>query len=456
MKPTNAAGRRSFRGGGDGSIPATESGFVFAKLSPAAAFFLLVHGACCAASLAIGFRISRFLFLLLIASPNPSLRRESGGDFVLKSSNPAPIADSGHRGGEISSRSRVVVGRHGILIRPWPHPDPEQVLAAYRILARVQDEQRFRYGVRNPRRVIAVTPTHVRTFQALHLSGVMHSLMATPYEVTWIVVEAGGAATEETAALLRRSNLDVVHVPFPEAMPSEWPERHRAESRMRIHGLRIIRERKLDGIVVFMDESNVHGAEMFDEIQAVKWAGAMSMGILVHAGCTGPTCPTDAEIREGAPAMPIQGPLCDAAGNLDGLHGFDPRPYAAAAAVYVGEQGVVLPQAMEWAGFVLNSRLLWRDPGTPDWVKDFAKLTKNMVNPLDLFHRLSSLEPLGDCGSKVLLWWLRAEARPDSRFPPGWKIDAPLEVTVPAKPTPWLKPAHRRQEPGKGKPTRGE
>lgn len=46
--------------------------------------------------------------------------------------------------------------------------------------------------MKNPRTAITVMPTHVRTFQTLHLTGVMHTLMLVPYDLVWIVVEAGG------------------------------------------------------------------------------------------------------------------------------------------------------------------------------------------------------------------------------------------------------------------------
>lgn len=110
-------------------------------------------------------------------------------------------------------------------------------MKAHRIIDRVQREQRVQYGVKTPRPVIAVTPTYVRTFQTLHLTGVMHSLMNVPYDLTWIVVEAGGT-TNETAWLVARSELRVVHVGFEEEMPVSWDDRHRLEARMRLRALR--------------------------------------------------------------------------------------------------------------------------------------------------------------------------------------------------------------------------
>ena len=85
--------------------------------------------------------------------------------------------------------------------------------------------------------MIAITPTYVRTFQTLHLTGVMHSLMNVPYDLVWIVVEAGGT-TNETASLLAKSGLQVIHIGIEEKMPISWEDRHGIEARMRLQALR--------------------------------------------------------------------------------------------------------------------------------------------------------------------------------------------------------------------------
>lgn len=129
------------------------------------------------------------------------------------------------------------MGRHGIRIRPWPHPDPVEVMKAHEIIERVQREQRVQFGVKNPRMVIVVTPTYVRTFQALHLTGVMHSLMLVPYDLVWLVVEAGGV-TNETSSIIAKSGLRTIHVGFNQRMPNSWDARHKLEAQMRLHALR--------------------------------------------------------------------------------------------------------------------------------------------------------------------------------------------------------------------------
>lgn len=339
------------------------------------------------------------------------------------------------------SSSRVVVGRHGILIRPWPHPNPVEVMKAHRIIERVQREQRLQYGIKDPRTVIAITPTYVRTFQTLHLTGLMHSLMNLPYDLIWIVVEAGGR-TNETASLLAKSGLRVIHIEIDEKMPIYWEDRHQMEVRMRLQALRVVREEKLDGIVMFADDSNMHSMELFDEIQKVKWIGAVSVGILVHSSNSDEELSVvhKEEDVENSP-MPVQGPACNSSDKLVGWHTFNSLPYVGRSANYIGDRAVVLPRKMEWVGFVLNSRLLWKESeDKPEWVKDLDSIARDgedIQSPLSLLKDPSVVEPLGSCGRKVLLWWLRVEARADSKFPARWIIDPPLEVTVPAKRTPW-------------------
>ncbi|KAL0343727.1 UNVERIFIED_CONTAM: Beta-1,4-xylosyltransferase IRX14 [Sesamum angustifolium] len=164
---------------------------------------------CCLISLVLGFRFSRLVFFLLFStSSSPSATTiYSALQTKLPSSGVASTPERNISLG--AGGSRVVVGRHGILIRPWPHPDPAEVMKAHGIIERVQTEQRSLYGVKNPKTVIAITPTYVRTFQTLHLTGVMHSLMNVPYDLIWIVVEAGGA-TNETASLIAKSGLRTI------------------------------------------------------------------------------------------------------------------------------------------------------------------------------------------------------------------------------------------------------
>ncbi|KAK9678512.1 hypothetical protein RND81_11G216600 [Saponaria officinalis] len=426
----SGAFRNALDGGGGGVSDVVKS--------PATLFWLILHGLCCLISLVLGFRFSRLVFFLLFSSSS-----ETSGTIhtitspFLSYSSPAIVHRPISANRTAAVGSRVVVGRHGILIRPWPHPNPEEVIRAHRILERVQKEQRAQFGVKEPRTLIVVTPTYVRTFQTLHLTGVMHSLMNVPYDVVWVVVEAGGP-TNETAALIAKAKVQSVHLGFGRQLPATWADRHRVEDLMRVHALRFVREQKLDGIVMFADDSNMHSLEFFDEVQKVNWVGALTVGILVHSG--DPDSPLKVQkVENEMSTLPVQGPACNSSDSLVGWHTFDATPYAEKSAVFIGDMGTVLPRKTEWAGFVLNSRLLWGDDvDKPEWVNDLDGLADESVeSPLSLLKDESVVEPLGSCGRKVMLWWLRVEARADSKFPPGWVINPPLEITVPAKHTPW-------------------
>lgn len=437
----------SFRGGPSPLDSAVDGGVK----SPAAVFWLVLHCLCCLISLVLGFRFSRLIFYLFFSAASVTTTTTSGNLFSSTtpflssaetlatrstiSSIPENVTNS------VARSSGVVVGRHGILIRPWPHPNPAEVMRAHKIIERVQREQKAQYGVKRPRTIIAITPSYVRTFQALHLTGLMHSLMNVPYDLVWIVVEAGGI-TNETAALLAKSGLRTIHVGFEQKMPVTWEERHKLEVKMRLRGLRVVKEKNLDGIILFADDSNMHSMELFDEIQNVKWMGAVSVGILAHSGgAVVDELPINEENVKDSPQIPVQGPACNASNQLIGWHTLDMQPFMERRARYIGDRAMVLPMKHEWSGFVLNSRLVWKDvEDKPEWVQDIDFLAedgRDIESPLSLVKDSSVLEPLGSCGRKVMLWWLRVEARADSKFPSGWIINPPLDITVPAKRTPW-------------------
>lgn len=434
-----------------------------------AVFWLVLHCLCCLISLILGFRFSRLVFFFLFSTSSTNLLYSAPfrPDLPIKhldvrtigrNLDPSPLI-----GGNATATksSRVVVGRHGIRIRPWPHPNPVEVMKAHQIIERVQKEQKTIFGMKSSKTVIAVTPTYVRTFQALHLTGVMHSLMLVPYDLVWIVVEAGGA-TNETGSIIAKSGLRSIHVGFNQRMPNTWEDRSKLEVFMRLEALRqvkifsfaficvfcllinlcecgvesdvlcfgvfrVVKQEKLDGIVMFADDSNMHSMEFFDEIQNVKWFGAVSVGILAHSGNAEEMVLSMDRRREmeeeESSSLPVQGPACNSTDKLIGWHIFNTLPYAGKSAVYIDDVAAVLPQKLEWSGFVLNSRLLWEEAeNKPEWVKDFGSLNYNegVESPLSLLKDPSMVEPLGSCGRQVLLWWLRVEARADSKFPPGY------------------------------------
>nr|CAD1831775.1 unnamed protein product [Ananas comosus var. bracteatus] len=127
------------------------------------------------------------------------------------------------------------------------------------------------------------------------------------------------------------------------------------------------------------------------------------------------------EEEDGLP-VPIQGPACNASGRLVGWHTFNSSRYAGKIATFAGEEGMVLPARMEWAGFVLDSRLVWEAAeGRPDWVRDLDEVgldREGAESPLDLLRTRPRSSLLGTAGRR-------------------WIINPPLDIVVPAKQTPW-------------------
>ncbi|MBA0610166.1 hypothetical protein Godav_011048, partial [Gossypium davidsonii] len=99
------------------------------------------------------------------------------------------------------------------------------------------------------------------------------------------ILDRGGSwwCSNEKASLIAKSGLKTIHVRFNQRMSNSWEERHKLESKMRLRALRSIIEKKLDGIIMFAGDSNMSSMELFDEIQNVKWFGAVSVGILTHS-----------------------------------------------------------------------------------------------------------------------------------------------------------------------------
>ncbi|KAG0559750.1 hypothetical protein M758_10G121900 [Ceratodon purpureus] len=334
---------------------------------------------------------------------------------------------------------RVYVGRHPILVRPWPHPDPVEMVHAYKMIARVQLEQQRLYGIQSWKPIIAITPMYVRTFQSVHLTGLLHTLSLVRGPVTWIVIEAGGASAE-TAALLSQARVDkLVHLGASEQLPQSFKGRRILESHLRIEGLRYVREHNLEGAVVFADDSNVYSMQFFDAAQKVRWVGTFPVGILGHAGFEEPDLSSTLDFHKPFD-LPVQAPTCDTSGNIKGWHAFGSRSLDGEFVKGDREEETKL----EWAGFVLNARAVWTtEPDRPKWIKEWIEWAHpedgQYIDLRSIVSDETKVEALGRCGSDeaVLVWWARMEARSDSKFPSRWALDSPLEIIVPAKRTPW-------------------
>ena len=218
---------------------------------------------------------------------------------------------------------------------------------------------------------------------------------------------------------------------------------------------------------MFADDSNVFSRGFYQEAQKVQWVGAAAVGIMVQHGFTetyrggllngDPTfklAAIDPEGNKKRQRMAVQGPVCSKDGTLVGWHTMPHSPHEILAGVPEYSEGGdnwSERRAMVWTGFVFDSRLVWDwdkkapwfpgkdgEPGAearelPRWVRRWEEWpaeregragrtikAAQQQERSDLLARLvldeSYVQPMGDCGGEVLAWWLRVEARADSKF----------------------------------------
>jgi hypothetical protein len=377
------------------------------------AAWLLLHALFCATSMAVGFRFSRLIvYLLFLPTPiNPTAHLVSlvSPPVMLAAANATTTITTTTTtttttvttttvAAEVGAHPQhhhhgpVFVGRHPIRVRPWPHPDPNELLKAHHILAAVQNAQRSsrRRGAGPPRPVIAVTPTTTSALQVPSLTSMAHTLRLVDGPLTWIVVEPEHH-TDAVAAVLSRSNLNFLHITGPDS----------STSRLRMHALREIRKRKMDGVVVFADENSILRTELFDEAQKVKSVGAVPVGVLGE--------------DEGTSETFLQAPSCDAEGKLVGYHVSEETMLPA------NRGDMLLSSRLEWAGFVVNAQALWEGGGAasrPEWVSDIDAIDDGAAaSPLSLVTDAARVEPLASCGQAALAWSHRSDALHEVKFP---------------------------------------
>ena len=157
----------------------------------------------------------------------------------------------------------------------------------------------------------------------------------------------------------------------------------------------------MDGVVVFADENGILRTELFDEAQKVESVGAVPVGILGE--------------DEGTKESFLQAPACDAAGKLVGYHVSEETLLPAE------RSDMLLSSRLEWAGFVLNARVLWESGERPEWVRDLDAIVdgggKHLHSPLALVTDAARVEPLAGCGQAALAWSLRSDALREVKFP---------------------------------------
>ncbi|MCO5557510.1 hypothetical protein L7F22_011075 [Adiantum nelumboides] len=442
-------------------------------------FRLILHSLLCIAALVLGFRLSGETRLVAVSIKpahgtflSSSIARfYQARSFGAWPGSPYVIDDRRNFTPVVSESppsaksSRVHVGRHEILIRPWPHPNPVQTLTAHGLIEQIQHEQQRLYGLQERKQVIVVTSTYVRAFQAVYLSCLIHTLRIVPGPLVWIVVEAGGVSNE-TTEMLSQSRLSYYHLAIQEPMPADLRGKEQLEIHLKLEGLRFIRNHRLDGVVIFLDESNTFDLDLFDAAQKIAWFGTFLVGLLQHSelpafsqenvelagnfsiasvvgkfkntvGSSG-TSKESNTFRDNRHSifvkkdpisglsLPLDGPVCSPEGHMAGWYVSNPK------------------KSHKWAAFALNTRMFWEDVSKPSWIKSWGELfcenSSLPESPLAFLRNYSYIEPLGDCGRSIMMWSMgvdSVEASVGSNFPSKWIISPPLEVVVPSRQTPW-------------------
>ena len=188
---------------------------------------------------------------------------------------------------------------------------------------------------------------------------------------------------------------------------------------------RFIRNELLDGIVLFTDASNTYSLDFFEKAHKVKWIGAFSVGILnptdlIHndLGNTKQNSIAKADYSSDLKIeftskylLPLQGPACNANGYVVGWYD-----------IKDSKQNTGFENSLEWSGFAINSRILWKDHRKPSWIKHWNDVFGleneiSLKSPLAFLRNASYIEPLGNCGRDVLLWKFPSMDHIDDDFP---------------------------------------
>ncbi|XP_024536973.1 probable beta-1,4-xylosyltransferase IRX14 [Selaginella moellendorffii] len=375
--------------------------------SSIAALGVSVHLVACIASLMLGMELS----LILFSSSSDYHRANRGQPLLLEST----IASHGAGGAprmamsaagppktmaSSSPSSCVHPGRHPIIVRPWPHPNPRELAAAQAIMDRVQLEQRRAFEeeelMNKKQEVIVVTTLgdckvgqqRERRMQVLLRLGAMANTLAcaaSRASISWIVMECSNFTNDHqrdtTREVLSRSRATKFALlePRMDDLASSM-----ALSR-RIQSLSFIRENKMEGIIVFIDEHSTASLHLFDELQKVARVAAFPAGLA----------------RTSPPLHGVftQRTTFGSAGKL--VNGWELSSNSSNTSI------VQSVPAHEWTGLAFNSKMLWSEERF-SWARvwdEWIMLYPNSTVFGELYGLIRDIKIVEVLGSdEVLLW----------------------------------------------------
>ncbi|XP_051190683.1 probable glucuronosyltransferase Os10g0205300 [Lolium perenne] len=263
-----------------------------------------------------------------------------------------------------------------------------------------------------PKLLLVVTPTRARPLQAYYLRRLAHALRLAPSPLLWLVVE-DGAATGETAALLRGCGVMYRHLSSPAPEPPQEPRRRRQDlpvdsrARRRNAALDHIEHHRLHGIVYFADETNVYSLDLFHHLRQIRSFGTWPVAMLAP----------------GKSKTILAGPVCNGS-RVVGWH--------------TAEKSRRLRRFhVDMSGFAFSSTMLWdtKKRAHQAWnyirLLDTVKLGFQVTTFIEqLVEDETHMEGIPAGCSKIMNFHLHMEDR-DLLYPKGWQITENLDVVIP-------------------------
>lgn len=258
--------------------------------------------------------------------------------------------------------------------------------------------------------LIVVTPTRARPLQAYYLHRLAHTLRLVPQPLLWLVVDRG-AATRETAALLRGCGLMYRHLPSHRDAPGARrtrPEHPAARGlRQRNAALDHIEHHRIHGLVYFADEDNVYSLDLFDQLRGIRSFGTWPVAML----------------GVGKSKTLVEGPVCDNS-QVVGWHTNERTK--GQRRFHVNTSGFAFNSSMLWDADK-RARQAWNYIRLLDTVRDGFQATTFIEQ---LVEDETHMEGIPTGCSKIMNVNLRLEDK-HLVYPKEWQMTENLDVLIP-------------------------
>ncbi|AQK89319.1 glycosyltransferase [Zea mays] len=260
--------------------------------------------------------------------------------------------------------------------------------------------------------LIVVTPTRARPLQAYYLHRLAHTLRLVPQPLLWLVVDRG-AATRETAALLRGCGLMYRHLPSQSHRDAPGARRTRPEHpaarglRQRNAALDHIEHHRIHGLVYFADEDNVYSLDLFDQLRGIRSFGTWPVAML----------------GVGKSKTLVEGPVCDNS-QVVGWHTNERTKRQ--RRFHVNTSGFAFNSSMLWDADK-RARQAWNYIRLLDTVRDGFQATTFIEQ---LVEDETHMEGIPTGCSKIMNVNLRLEDK-HLVYPKEWQMTENLDVLIP-------------------------